>query len=420
MRPMYHRLKTILLSSTFLDTFYSLAGNAGVALGGMLFTIILARNLSPEQFGIYSSLWALSVLASSLGDMGLSSALVNFIPKLPDSRASYVGLTLYLQLGVALTLFFVLTAFSPYADQIIPGSTPYLQFLAAAMTFIYILDNFGLSLLKAEKKFFLSSVIQTLESGNKLLWLFLAALLGLVSIPLAIIVAVFSAIITTIICLKNEFPTLRWFWPKAQLLEIFTFTKWIALMRVFSVAVARIDILILGKMAGSYEAGIFAAGSRLAILFTLVVSSLSSVVAPRFSTHTSRSQLISYIKKTSVLISIIAAGMLLSALLARPIILLVFGPKYLEAVPVFVALTFAMIPFLLSIITVNPLIYAFNSPAFVAWVTVVQVIALVGLDIYLIPHFGALGPTISLGITNTLVLVLTAIKLVQQIRNDKD
>ena len=416
---MIARVKAIVLSSTFLDTFYSLLGNAGVALGGMLFTIILARNLSPAQFGIYSSLWALSVLASSIGDMGLSSALVNFVPKLPQNRNQYVGLTLYLQLGISLFLFLILVVLSPFSDQIIPGSTPYLQFLAAAMTLIYILDNFGLSLLKAEKKFFLSSLIQTIESGNKLLWLFLAAVLGMVSIPLAILVAVFAAIVTTIICLKNEFPQIRWFWPKVQLLEIFTFTKWIALMRVFSVAVARIDILILGKMAGSYEAGIFAAGSRLAILFTLVVSSLSAVVAPRFSSHTSKKQLISYIQKTTVLISLIAAGMLFSALLARPIILLVFGEKYLEAVPVFVALTFAMIPFLLSIITVNPLIYAFNQPAYVAWITVIQVVALVVLDIYLIPTFGAIGPTISLGITNTLVLVLTTIKLVQQIRHAK-
>jgi len=416
---MIARVKAIVLSSTFLDTFYSLLGNAGVALGGMLFTIILARNLSPAQFGIYSSLWALSVLASSIGDMGLSSALVNFVPKLPQNRNQYVGLTLYLQLGISLFLFLILVVLSPFSDQIIPGSTPYLQFLAAAMTLIYILDNFGLSLLKAEKKFFLSSLIQTIESGNKLLWLFLAAVLGMVSIPLAILVAVFAAIVTTIICLKNEFPQIRWFWPKVQLLEIFTFTKWIALMRVFSVAVARIDILILGKMAGSYEAGIFAAGSRLAILFTLVVSSLSAVVAPRFSSHNSKKQLISYIQKTTVLISLIAAGMLFSALLARPIILLVFGEKYLEAVPVFVALTFAMIPFLLSIITVNPLIYAFNQPAYVAWITVIQVVALVVLDIYLIPTFGALGPTISLGITNTLVLVLTTIKLIQQIRHAK-
>lgn len=414
---MIARVKTLLLSQTFKDTFYSLAGNAGVAVGGMLFTIILARNLAPDQFGVYSSLWALSILASSLGDMGLSSALVNFIPKLPDSRHSYVGLTLYLQLAVALIIFLVLMLLGPVADQIIPGSTPYFMFLAAVMTFIYILDNYGLSLLKAEKKFFLSSFIQTFESGNKLLLLAIAALIGFVSIPWAIIVAVFAAVVTTIVCLKNEFPRIRWFWSKAQLKEIFEFTKWIALMRAFSVAVARVDILILGKMAGSYEAGIFAAGSRLAILFTLVVSSLSSVVAPRFSTHTSKAQLVNYIKKTSVLISVIAVGMLFSALLAHPIILLVFGQEYLEAVPVFVALTFAMIPFLLSIITVNPLIYAFNQPAFVAWVTVVQVVALVILDIYLIPHFAALGPTISLGITNTLVLVLTTIKLIQQIRH---
>lgn len=413
---MRSKITALVLSSTFKDTFVSLGGNAGVALGGMLFTVILARALTTEEFGIYSSLWALSVLLSSVGDMGISSALVNFLPKIKQNRHLYLSVTFWFQLAITAFIGLTLVIVSPLTDRLIPGSTPALLLATAAMTCVYILSGFGLSVLKAERKFFLTSLLQVGESLNKLILLALFFFLGSIDIMLALVVAALAAVFTVIISLKNEFAHIGWFFPKAQIREIIGFTRWIALMRIFSVAVARVDILILGKMAGSYQAGIFAAASRLSLLFVLLVSSLGSVVAPRFSSFTDKKQVAAYVRKVSLLIGGISLLMVACVILARPIILIVFGDKYLDAIPVFQLLTFAMLPFLLSIITVNPLIYAFNQPRFIALVTIIQVVILVILDILLIPRYQAFAPTISLAVSNLFVLLVTGYRLYKELK----
>ncbi len=103
--------------------------------------------------------------------------------------------------------------------------------------------------------------------------------------------------------------------------------------------------------------------------------------------------------------------MLITSLFAKPIISIVFGDKYEAAIPVFQALTVAMIPFIFSLATTPALIYTFNQPKFVARLTAVQVILMVVMELILIPKFGSFAPPIALGVTNTIVLLVTGTKL---------
>ena len=103
--------------------------------------------------------------------------------------------------------------------------------------------------------------------------------------------------------------------------------------------------------------------------------------------------------------------MIITIIFADPIVKLVFGSKYIQSIPIFQALTLAMIPFLLGVITTTPLIYSLNQPKFTSRITILQVLIIIGLDLVLIPRFQALGPVISLGIANTTILVLSGWKL---------
>ena len=231
------------------------------------------------------------------------------------------------------------------------------------------------------------------------------------TIGLALASNIISVILSTTYGLKQEHKKLPLIFPKVYLKKIFSFAKWIGLSRVFGVAVSRIDILLLNLIHSSFAAGIFAAASRVGLVFALIVSSLGSVVSPRFSAFTKRSETISYLKKLFLLVSLISIVMLLMVILAKPIILLVFGIKYQEAIPVFQVLTIALIPFLFSIITSTPIIYTYNQPSFFAKITILQTVTLVTLDILLIPSLGAFAPAISLGVSNVLILLLGGLRL---------
>lgn len=408
---MLNKIKIALKTDTTRDTLIGMVGSGGIAVGGMLFTVLVARSLPPETFGIFSALLALAMLLASLGDLGISSALVNFLPKLQNNRSVIISVTFWIQAISALFLGLLIIGAIPLQKYLVPGSRPIHFVLIAIIASVYILEGFALSILNAEKKFRVTATLQILDSGTKLFILAILFFYHQVSIEAAFLATITSAIIATSIGISRELKNVSFLFPKKHFLEIFHFTKWIGLMRIFSVAVSRIDVIILVSLSGGYQAGIYAAASRIALLFSLIVSTLGNVVAPRFSGFTSHHALLTYMKKLAVLTTGVALLMLSTAIFAPQIISLVFGAKYLAAVPVFQAMSLAMVPFLYTIVTVNPLIYYFNRPDLMAKITIVQVLVLVAIDLLLIPRLGAFAPTIALGVSNSLVLLISGIKL---------
>jgi len=410
---MVQKIKSLFFSSTSKDAAISMIGNIGVTLGGMFFTIILARSISPSEFGVFSALIALSLIIVTIGDLGISAALVNFLPKLRSQRKSIISVTFWTQIFASIILCLILIASTPFKHFYVPESNNFQILLTSILIFLMILQAFSLSALKAEKRFGWVSFLQIADSTTKFIVLVSLFKFGFVSTTTALIATIVSVSITTYLGLRHEFANISFIFPKKHFKKIFRFAKWIALNRTFSIAIARVDIILLGVLSSSFAAGIFSAAGRISLVFVVLVSSLGSVVAPRFSSLDSPKKVKEYLKKLILLTCVISLGMLLFLPFARPIILLVFGLNYLEAVGVFQALIIAMIPFLFSIVTVNPLIYSFNVPNYVAITTVVQVVILIILDLILIPIYGAYGPTIAIGASNVIVLLLTGYKLRQ-------
>jgi O-antigen/teichoic acid export membrane protein len=110
--------------------------------------------------------------------------------------------------------------------------------------------------------------------------------------------------------------------------------------------------------------------------------------------------------------------MVACAVLAQPIILIVFGNKYLEAIPVFQLMTLVMIPFLLSLVTTPAILYTYNKPEFFAKTTAVQVVSIIILEIILIPKFTYYAPVYALGVTNIIIFIITVWKLKKLINED--
>lgn len=407
-------LKKLLFSSTSKDAAIVLVGNVLVAAAGMLFSIILARGLAgPSEFGIISSLLAVGTILSSLGDIGVTSALINFLPKHPENRREILSLSFWVQAVIGSIMVTLMLVLVPFNQRLIPGSDPWHFLLLGLLGFVLCLQIFSVAIFRAEKRFFWAVLIQSLDSWLKISFIFLLLTGNNLKITTVLIATLAASTLATIVGLSFEIRGIRFIFPKEHAARIFQFTKWIALMSVFSVFIGRIDIILLNALSSSYNAGIFAAAARVALVFVIIVSSLGSVVGPRFSGFSQREATISYLKKLTLLISGIALFMILMALLAPVIITLVFGPKYIPAIPVFRALTLAMIPFLYTIVTINPLIYTFNQPDFVAKITIVQVLLIVVIDYLFIPTLGVFAPALAIGVSNLLVLAATGSKLGQ-------
>ena len=410
------KIKRIFFAQTTKDALISFTGLGTIALVGMIFTVIMARALGPTLFGIFSALNALVTLLSSMGDLGLSSALVNFIPKLADRRNVIVSTVFWVQIAVSVILGLTLAVFGFRPDLIIPGSQTSHFIIIGILTGLYVLQGLALGIFNSEKKFLSASILQGSDSVIKL---FIVAALFFgknLNIELALLANVVSCLLSVFFGLGRELRNVRPIFPKSQVMEIFHFAKWIALSRAFSVMISRVDVLLLNYLAGGFQAGIFSAASRIALLFALLVSSIGSVIAPRFSAFVKKEDIKQYLKKVALMVGGISLIMIATIIFADPLVRTIFGEKYIAAIPVFRALTIAMIPFLLSVITSQPLIYSFNQPKFFSRVTIIQVTVLIVLDLLLIPRYQAMGPTIALGISNVVALSLSGWKLYSLLR----
>ncbi len=410
------QIKSILNSATFRDTLISLVGNFGVALGGFVTTILIARATTPSIFGIYSSLWALSVLLVGLTDLGVSSALINFLPKFNAKRSIYISIAFWVEVIATIGIFLFLAICHLLGIRLIPGSTDPQLILAWILIAIFVFEAFTQFVLTAEKQFYRIAIMQITDSFIKLLIIIFFYYEHSLSIEIALAAAITSGLIATIIGLGKEIISIRFIFPLDHFREIFHFSKWIAITRFFGVTVSRVDVLLLNILAGAYAAGIFSAASRIAVLFSLIVSTLGGVVSPRFSRFENKADLRKYLVKVTLLFIGVAILMSITAIFARPIILLVFGPRYQSSILIFQLLVVAMIPFLLSSITIGPILYFFNKPQFITITTIIQVVLLISLDIFLIPRYTILAPPISLGISNIFVLIVTSSKLINLLK----
>jgi O-antigen/teichoic acid export membrane protein len=413
------RIKKLLQSQTAKDALISFVGLGITAVIGLVYTVVLARVLGPEKFGVFSAITALIAIIYSLGDLGIASTLINLIPKLHENRQVLINTSFWFEIVIGVIILIIFGVFSIFNKDIIPGSLSGQLLLAGIIAFNYLLINFAQGIFTAERKFVSYSLSQIIDAGIKITLILILLYSSKLSITTAFFANVISTIIALLITFSRELVKIKWQFDKPIITKIFHFAKWIAISKVFSVFVSRIDVIFLNLLSSSYQAGIFAAANRITLFFALLVSSLGSVITPRFSGFNSKDKIISYIKKLTLLIGVISFLMILSALLANPIIKFVFGDKYLSAVPIFQALTIAMIPFMFTLETASALVYSFNRPDYMAKLTAIQVTAMVILEIFLIPRIGAFAPAIALGITNLFVLFVTSAKLHRLLKSNE-
>ena len=408
------RLKKLLLSQTIKDTLISFLGLGFAAVVGFFFTVILARYLGPEQFGIFSAVTAPDSIVYSLGDLGIAASLINFIPKLKDKRNELINTTFSFEIFVGAIILVIFVGFSIFHESIIPGSLGKQILIAGALAINYLLISFIQGIFTAERRFLRYSFTQIIDSGIKIILILILMSVSGLSVESALLANFVSTLIALAFTFGKEFFHIKFSLEKDLLQKIFHFAKWLAINRVFGVFISRIDVLLLNLLVGSFQAGIFSAANRITLLFSLLVSSLGSVVNPRFSSFgEDREKISSYIKKLLGLVSLISAVMLILVFLAEPIINIVYGEKYLTAIPVFQMMTLAMIIFVFQLVTIPPIIFSFNQPKFVARLTALQVVVLVVLEIILIPSLGALAPAIALGAANIIAIIFSGIKLYQ-------
>jgi len=263
-------------------------------------------------------------------------------------------------------------------------------------------------ILQARRKFLFSIIADNSLYLVRLVTTIIFALTGYFSLNnslWAFVIGGIAGIIIGLLFIKPDFLKTK---PEISIYKnFFKFSGWIAVNRIISAISGRLDIQMLIVLAGSLSTGLYSIPSRLSGFIIVLTSSFSSVLAPRLAGFKDFEKEKKYIIKASLALIPIIFGLIVWILIAKPFILILFGYKYIDSVPVFQALALSMIPFVLTAPSVSAIIYSLKKTVYIGAFSFFQIIAIFVLNYYLIPIYGVFGPVITYAITNSILALYT-------------
>lgn len=401
------------LPSTAVDTGVLFIGNTVSSFFSFLFTIIIARLLDVESFGIFSAVSNLTLLIVPLTSLGLNYGLIKYVSlarknKDREKENSYIKATFLIWLLGLLVVSIVLIIFSKdISTRLLATSDSRVSYLAAAISIGIFLWHFFPLVLQAKRKFLRSMISEGVVSLSRTLVMFLLLLVGISTLNKVLSIYVISILVSAVVVgyFVTNYDFLKAKIDKTIIKRLIVFSGWLGVSRISLGVAGRLDVQMLAYMVGATATGFYSISSRLAFYVLMLATSFSTVMATRLSSFEDMAQEKRYIVRTTLVTFLVTLGVLVWIAAARPFIVILFGEKYLPSVNIFRVLALAMIPYFVSTPASTAVTYALKKTRLVGIFSVIQLTLILVLNLILIPTYGVYGPAISIGIVNSLMLL---------------
>ena len=376
-------------------------------LGGFIFTIIIARLLLPELFGLYSLVLSVALIVMVLTDAGTSSGTLIFIPqalkrgKGREKARSYFRHLLKIRgLITSISIVLLIILAKPIAYNLFEKPIIVLPLLFSALYIITtsakdIFYNLFISLKSLEKV----PVITTVYHLSRILLAVVAVLLlpknhKISGIFIAFSLAALIAIVYILVLLKNNKDLIFGKIKKINKPRVNKYLVHLSFASLTLVIFGSMDTLMLSKFVEPAFLGYYRAALSLALAIPGFFA-IWDVILPVFMQINQKK-----LEKTSkdilrfvMMISIPAAIGL--SILARQSAILVYGKEYLLAT--------APLTILAVLIITSPLIgfhssilKAKENPRFLAKFILISAILNIALNYILISYLIRFGPVYAL------------------------
>ena len=321
-------------------------------VGGLVFTVILARLLHPELFGIYHLALSIGFLLLTFTDLGINGAMVRYVSyamgKKDESLARSYFKYLF-KLKFLLTLVFSLSVVflaKPLAFYIFhkPSLFLPLKVIGIFLFFQSFLDFVGSSFV-AFHRFEYTTLIHIIYEGMRLILVPLLIFLGfsvfgaIIGISLSVIGAL---LILFYFLVKNYYFLFKGEIVKIERRRILRFLSYLTIGSISGIFFAYIDSIMLGIFLPAEFVGFYRAAYNIVFAVAGLIS-IAGVLFPVF-TQLDSLELENAFKKVFKYSTMLAFPCALGlAFIARPLVELVYGSEYLSAVLPMYILSFLII-----------------------------------------------------------------------------
>lgn len=321
-----------------------------LALAG---SIMSARALGPLDFGRFGLVISTVTIFGTLADAGLTYTAIKLIAQHRDrdnDQTLEVGrtyLAMRLVTGAAVMLAGVLLS-APIAGYVLGHAdlAPYLQ-LAFATLFSLSISSYPSTVLIGLSQFGrlgLAGVLNAAITVSGILVLFLAGQLNLATLVAWNVVLPLASTLPSWFMLPAEW--LPWRFRRGTISlargsiarEMVGFGKWMGLALVGSIIASQGDLILLGRLAEPAAVGVYSVALTLALRLDALNQSLIFVMLPRASRLEGSGQIRHYTRRVFLGTSGMALALGVLALLAQPLIILLYGESYTASAGLFLAL----------------------------------------------------------------------------------
>ena len=327
---MTNNIKQQLFSGVF---YTAIAKYSGIIIS-LVVAGILARLLSPDDFGIVAIATVIISFFAIFTDMGLSPAIIQNKALTQDDLTNIYSFTFWTGIAVALLFFIASWPISAYYDS--PILRTLCQLLSINLFFASVNIVPGALFYKNKEFKFIairSFVIQiTAGTGAVIAALSGAGLYALLITPIV------SSILIYIISFHRYPQHLRMTLGLSSIRKIFSYSVYQFLFNVICYFSRNLDKLLIGKHMGMSDLGYYEKSYRLMMLpLQNITQVVTPVMHPIFSDfQNDKGKLLSSYERIVRFLAFI--GLPLSVLLfftAEEVTLIIFGDQWMPSVPVF-------------------------------------------------------------------------------------
>jgi O-antigen/teichoic acid export membrane protein len=392
--------------SYFEDIVKVLSSNMFTLFANLLVAVLLARLLGPQQYGLYTAILVVPVLVVSFFQMGIRATTIHTLGSRTEDDDKVVSAVFFILIFTsALGIMFSALAYL-FTDT--TGYTPLLIGLALGVIPMRLTTIYTGGIFLGKEQIPKANLMNWLTGLLMLIFTLLLVVAfrwGLKGALTAMLLANFSVAIVAVIMVLRQFK-LRLNADKALVKRILKTGVVFALSFLVIQLNYRVDVLLLKKLAGAAETGIYSLGVSIAEMLWQIPLAIGVVVMSRSANATNFK--IMTLQTTQLLrVSLVIGGFLsLGIVLLSPwVVPLVFGEQFTRSVGVMQAI----MPGIIMVIAFRILsgqLSGMGRPEVALKAFAPALVINVVLNYLLIPSYGALGAVMATNISYALASAL--------------
>ena len=379
-----------------------------VTICGFIWTILIARYLGVDDYGIMNFAISFSGILAITLDLGISTHIIRHIATDFDSSSKYLGNAIPLK-SIFSFFTFLLTLLILIAMKCDELTIQITLLFTIERIFSSMIGLFNGSLQAVEEGKY-QAIGNTLLNTILLIFILISIFgnFGLYGITLSYVSANFIVVIIQYFAVKKRLSKPKFeldieFCKKITLLSIP-----FALTSFFGLIFSSIDTVMLTSIISNHANGIYSAAYKLISVLTLFYGVYSAVVFPvmsRFFKNEKELLTVSFEKSLKYLLMIIIPLSFATMIYSNDIIILFFGQEYSEASSVLSILMWTMTFFIINGLSTN-LLNASHKEKTVTVTFMIAAICNFFLNLILIPKYSFDGAAITTILSDMIITVL--------------